>query len=129
MTNPETANARLEHVNISTTDCDRLADFLARLTGWTRRWEGPALRGGRTIHLGDQHAYLAIYRHADTVGGFIQGAPMNHIGIAVSDIDRAERLVAEAGLTPFNQGQYDPGPRSFYFRDWDGIEFEIVAYE
>ena len=123
------STALLEHVNISTTDCDRLADFLAQLTGWTRRWEGPAMNNGRTIHLGHEGAYLAIYTNADTVGGFAQGAPMNHIGIAVADIARAERLVVEAGLVPFNQGQYDPGPRSFFFKDWDGIEFEIVAYE
>lgn len=30
---------------------------------------------------------------------------------------------------PFNQGAYDPGPRSFYFADHDGIEFEVVSYE
>lgn len=121
--------ARLEHVNISTTDCDRLADFLARLTGWTRRWEGPAMNNGRTIHLGDAQAYLAIYSNPQTATGFAKGAPLNHIGIAVTDLDAAETLVKEAGLVPFNQGQYDPGPRSFYFKDWDGIEFEIVAYE
>ena len=129
MPHKKSASARLEHVNISSTNCDRLADFLARLTGWTRRWEGPAMENGRTIHLGTEHAYVAIYRNAAVAGGFGQGAPMNHIGIAVADIDRAERLVEEAGLIPFNQGQYEPGPRSFYFRDWDGIEFEIVAYE
>jgi catechol 2,3-dioxygenase-like lactoylglutathione lyase family enzyme len=129
MSDTKPAAARLEHVNISSSDCDRLADFLARLTGWTRRWEGPAMNDGRTIHLGDDRAYLAIYTHADTAGGFAKGTPMNHIGIVVMDIERAERLVEREGLTPFNQGQYDPGPRSFYFMDWDGIEFEIVAYE
>ena len=122
-------SARLEHVNISSSDPDRLADLIAQITGWTRRWEGPAMAGGRTIHLGDAQAYLAIYTNPDVAAGFGKGAPMNHIGIAVSDLDAAEKLVAEAGLRPFNQGQYDPGPRSFYFIDWDGIEFEVVSYE
>lgn len=125
----EQISARLEHVNISSRDADRLADLLARITGWTRRWEGPDLAGGRTIHLGDAQAYLAIYSNPDIVAGFGKGAPMNHIGIAVSDLHAAEALVAESGLLPFNQGQYEPGPRSFYFLDWDGIEFEVVSYE
>lgn len=122
-------SARLEHVNISSRDPDRLADLIARITGWTRRWEGPAMAGGRTIHLGDAQAYLAIHTNPDVAAGFGKGAPLNHIGMAVSDLDAAEKLVAEAGLRPFNQGQYDPGPRSFYFIDWDGIEFEVVSYE
>ena len=122
-------SARLEHVNISSSDPDRLADLIARITGWTRRWEGPAMQGGRTIHLGNAEDYLAIYSNPQTATGFAKGAPLNHIGIAVTDLDAAEALVKEAGLLPFNQGQYDPGPRSFYFLDWDGIEFEIVAYE
>ena len=128
MPDPTTAQARLEHVNISTTDADRLATLLARLTGWTRRWEGPAMLGGWTIHLGSEHAYLAIYTNPEVPGGFAKGAPMNHIGIAVDDLAMAELLVEDAGLVPFNKGEYDPGPRSFYFLDWDGIEFEIVDY-
>ena len=87
------------------------------------------MAGGRTIHLGDAQAYLAIHTYPDGAAGFGKGAPLNHIGMAVSDLDAAEKLVAEAGLRPFNQGQYDPGPRSFYFLDWDGIEFEVVSYE
>lgn len=120
---------RLEHVNISVTDTDRIADLIARLTGWHRRWEGPAMAGGRTIHLGDADAYLAIYSNPNVPGSFAKGAPLNHIGIAVDDIDAAEAVVAKAGLIPFSHGRYDPGPRTFYFIDWDGIEFEIVAYE
>ena len=120
--------ARLEHVNISVTDADRTADLVAKLTGWHRRWEGPSLDNGRSIHLGDDHAYVAIHTSARVKGGFGKSVPMNHIGIAVDDLDAAETIVANAGLTPFNQGQYDPGPRSFYFFDWDGIEWEIVSY-
>ena len=54
---------------------------------------------------------------------------MNHIGIAVDDLDAAEAVVIEHGLETFNHGKYEPGPRSFYFFDWDGIEFEVVRYE
>ena len=120
--------ARLEHVNISVTDGPRTADLIARLTGWHRRWEGPSLDNGRSIHLGDETAYVAVHTSDRIKGGFAKSVPMNHIGIAVDDIDQAEAIVAEAGLTPFNHGQYEPGPRSFYFYDWDGIEWEIVSY-
>lgn len=54
---------------------------------------------------------------------------MNHIGIAVPDLDAAEALVVAEGLKPFSHSDYDPGPRSFYFFDADGIEFEIVSYD
>ncbi|ANY21232.1 Glyoxalase-like domain protein [Tsuneonella dongtanensis] len=121
--------ARLEHVNISVTDADRTADLVARLTGWHRRWEGPSLDNGRSIHLGDDRAYVAIHTSPRITGNFSKSVPMNHIGIAVDDLAAAEAIVSDAGLEPFNHGEYDPGPRSFYFYDWDGIEWEIVCYE
>ena len=121
--------ARLEHVNISVTDADRTADLVAKLTGWHRRWEGPSLDNGRSIHLGDDHAYVAIHTSPKVQGGFVKSVPMNHIGIAVNDLDAAEATVFDAGLIPFNHSDYNPGPRSFYFFDWDGIEWEIVCYE
>lgn len=121
--------ARLEHVNISVSDAERTARFLERLTGWRRRWEGPAANGGHAIHLGDEAGYLAIYSNPSVRGGFAKGAPMNHIGIAVDDLDAAEAVVVAEGLTPFAHGRYEPGPRSFYFLDHDGIEFEVVRYE
>lgn len=120
--------ATLEHVNISVTDGERTADLIARLTGWYKRWEGPSLDNGRSIHLGDERAYLAIHTSPRIEGNFKKSVPMNHIGIAVDDLGAAEALVTGAGLTPFNHGQYEPGPRSFYFFDWDGIEWEIVSY-
>ncbi len=120
--------ARLEHVNISVTNGERTAALLEKLTGWHRRWEGPSLDNGRSIHLGDETAYVAIHTSPRIKGGFVKSVPMNHIGIAVDDLSQAEATVADAGLKPFSHGTYDPGPRSFYFFDWDGIEWEIVSY-
>lgn len=122
------ATARLEHVNISVTDGERSARLLERLTGWHRRWEGPSLDNGRSIHLGDDQAYVAIHTSPRIAGNFVKSVPMNHIGIAVDDLAAAEDVVVAAGLKPFDHGQYDPGPASFYFLDWDGIEFEVVCY-
>ena len=120
--------AQLEHVNISVTDGERTARLIERLTGWHRRWEGPSLDNGRSIHLGTDNAYVAIHTSPRIRGGFAKSVPMNHIGIMVADLEAAERVVAEAGLRPFSHSDYDPGPRSFYFFDWDGIEWEIVSY-
>lgn len=123
------ATAKLEHVNISVTDGERTATLIENLTGWHRRWEGPSLDNGRSIHLGTDAAYVAIHTSPRVKGGFSKSVPMNHIGIAVDDLATAEGIVVQAGLEPFNHGTYDPGPRSFYFFDWDGIEWEVVSYE
>jgi len=123
------STARLEHVNISVVNAERTATFLEKLTGWQRRWEGAAANGGYTIHLGNEEAYLAIHTNQSVRGTFPKGAPMNHIGIAVRDLDAAQAKVQAEGLKPFNHGEYEPGPRSFYFIDADGIEFEVVSYE
>jgi catechol 2,3-dioxygenase-like lactoylglutathione lyase family enzyme len=117
----------LEHVNISVSDPDRMADLLGRLAGWRRRWEGPSLMGGRTIHCGDDNAYVALYHHPDISGPFEKGLPLQHVALVVDDLDAAEQVVTEAGLEAINHGDYEPG-RRFYFFDWDGIEWEIVSY-
>ncbi len=122
------SKGRLEHVNISVTDAERTAGLFERLCGWRRRWEGPSMGNGHTIHLGDEHAYVSIYTNDSVNGGFSKGAPMNHIGLAVDDLETARGIVTEAGLEPFSEGKYEPGPRTFYFFDWDGIEWEIVSY-
>ena len=119
---------QLEHVNISVSDPDRTADLLGALAGWRRRWEGPAMNGGRTIHCGTDHAYVALYTNPEIGGGFAKGAPMNHIGVAVDDLAVAERVIVDAGLVPFSHSHYHSGPRSFYFFDWDHIEWEVVSY-
>jgi hypothetical protein len=49
--------------------------------------------------------------------------------LQVDDLAAAEAAVSAAGLEPFNHSHYAPGPRSFYFFDWDHIEWEVVSYE
>ena len=122
------SSARLEHANLTVSDPDRSASLFAALCGWHERWRGPAQAGGSVIHVGSDAAYLALYAHRDTTPrGYAKGAPLNHIGIEVDDLAAAERVVAEAGLSPFAHDDYEPG-RRFYFFDWDGIEFEVVSY-
>jgi catechol 2,3-dioxygenase-like lactoylglutathione lyase family enzyme len=118
----------LEHANISVTDPARSARLLRDLLGWSVRWEGPAMNGGHTIHIGNDTHYLALYTNPQTAGDFAKSVPLNHLGLQVSDLDGAEEVVKRHGLIPFNHGDYEPG-RRFYFMDWDGIEFEVLSYE
>lgn len=117
----------MEHANLTVSDIERSSELFQNLFGWHERWRGAAMNGGETIHVGNDSTYIALYTDRKAHDRFAKGAPLNHIGIVVDDIDRTEKLVVEAGLEPFNHGDYEPG-RRFYFFDWDGIEFEIVSY-
>lgn len=120
----------IEHVNLTVSDPDRSAALFARLFGWHVRWEGPARNNGRTVHVGDDRFYVALYTHDGTAtdpATFRKGRPLNHVGIVVDDLDALEAKVIAAGLKPFSHGDYAPG-RRFYFLDHDGIEFELVSY-
>jgi glyoxylase I family protein len=125
---PNTAS--IEHVNITVSDPERTAALMTTLFGWQERWRGPARDGGWTIHVGSATDYLALYtgpvgEHAGAQ--WEKGAPLNHVGLIVDDLDAVEQRVCAAGLAPFNYGDYDPG-RRFYFFDQDGIEYEIISY-
>ncbi|MBN8500236.1 MAG: VOC family protein [Sphingomonadales bacterium] len=120
-------NGFLEHANITVSDPDRSSALLQALCGWHERWRGPSQLGGWTIHVGTERDYLAVYTNKDRGGPYAKGAPLNHIGLVVDDLDAAEAVVAASGLVPFNHADYEPG-RRFYFFDWDGIEFEVISY-
>jgi len=120
----------LEHINITVRDPEPLAALCADLFDWHIRWQGKALNGGNTIHVGNDKSYLAIYTLPDAEypdSQFAKGQPLNHIGLVVNDLDAVEAKVKTAGLEPFGHDDYEPGKR-FYFYDFDGIEFEIVSY-
>ena len=121
---------RIEHVNVTVSDPDRAARLMAALFGWHVRWQGPARSGGRTIHVGSDDHYIALYSGlgvAYSADDFAKGRPLNHIGVEVDDLAAIEAKVLAAGLRPFGHDTYDPG-RRFYFLDPDGIEYEVVSY-
>lgn len=118
----------IEHANLTVSDPGRSAALLESLCGWHQRWRGPAQNGGETIHVGDEWSYVALYTSGNgAMPRYSKGQPLNHVGLVVDDLDGAEAVVIEAGLTPFAHDDYEPG-RRFYFFDWDGIEFEMVSY-
>lgn len=130
-TSPSTALARLEHVNITVSDPDRTAQMLVSIFGWHVRWEGDSIHGGRSVHVGTDDDYLALYTMGQTANpasssyGSVGG--LNHIALVVEDLDGIEQRVIDAGYQPTNHGDYEPG-RRFYFWDHDEVEYEIVSY-
>ncbi|WP_166040377.1 VOC family protein [Sphingosinicella sp. YJ22] len=121
------AKGILEHVNVTVSDPRRTAEMLERLFSWSIRWEGPAKLNGRTVHVGTDDAYVALWSPPPGFTAGDEDSRLNHIGVVVDDLDATERKVIAEGFTPQSHADYDPG-RRFYFDDSDGIEFEVVSY-
>lgn len=122
---------RLEHLNVTVTDPDATAAMLCDLFGWKIRWQGDAIRGGRSIHVGEEDSYVALYSLGTPKEGelssYDQRGGLNHVGVVVDDIDATEARVRAAGFETHSHADYEPG-RRFYFDAHDGIEIEVVSY-
>ncbi len=121
----------LEHANVTVKDPDASAALLCQLFDWKIRWQGDAMDIGRTVHVGGEHSYIALYTQPDaqsvSVNSYAALGQMNHLGIVVDDIDTIEQRVSVAGLSITSHADYEPG-RRFYFDTPDGIEIEVVSY-
>lgn len=122
---------RLEHVNVTVADPDTSAALLCRLFGWRIRWQGPGMATGRTVHVGGDDSYVALFTFGDAKPSAEESyrtvAGLNHIAVVVDDLDATEARVKAEGLRTMNHADYEPG-RRFYFDTPDGIEIEVVAY-
>ena len=125
------AQAALEHVNITVSDPEKTAQRLCELFDWKIRWQGSAIHGGFTVHVGAEDSYLAVYAKGTpgdpAAESYFTRGGLNHIGVTVDDLDAVEAKVKAMGYEPYNHADYEPG-RRFYFDDEDGIEFEVVSY-
>lgn len=123
--------AILEHTNMTVSDADTTAAWLCDLFGWRVRWSGAAINGGRTVHVGTDTEYLALFTPkepaAQKTDSYNVVGGLNHVAVVVDDLDKTEDAVKAAGYTPINHASYEPG-RRFYFHDTDGIEYEVVSY-
>ncbi|MEM8742011.1 MAG: VOC family protein [Pseudomonadota bacterium] len=121
----------LEHVNLTVSDPRASAARLVELFGWHIRWEGAARGSGYTVHVGGASSYLALYgENPEAVAApnsYVTAGGLNHVGVEVADLDAVRERVTAAGFEPYGFGEYEPG-RRFYFRDPDGVEFEVVSY-
>ena len=124
--------AMLEHVNITVPDPVKSAEMLSELFGWQVRWQGDALAGGTTVHVGSDDCYIALYKPKTDLekpaNNYTMRGGLNHIGVVVDDLDLVEKRVRSAGYEPINHADYEPG-RRFYFHDHDGVEIEVVSYQ
>lgn len=124
-------SAYVEHVNVTVSDPQATANMLVELFGWKIRWDGDGIYDGRTIHVGSEHSYLALYSkgspNAAVPDSHSTLTGLNHIGIVVDDLDAAEAKIVAAGFQTFSHGDYEPGKR-FYFHDHDRLEIEVISY-
>ena len=123
--------ARLEHVNVTVADPDATAAVLVDLFGWRVRWSGPGMTTGRTVHVGGDDSYVALFSYGDAAvrheDSYRTRGGLNHIAVVVEDLAATEKRVAAAGYLPGETFDYEPG-RRFYFREANGIEIEVVSY-
>ncbi|MEW9919706.1 VOC family protein [Marimonas sp. MJW-29] len=123
--------AQLEHANYTVSDPAKTAAWMETLFGWHIRWQGDAIAGGHTVHVGTDDAYVALYTpgkpDANSGGNYTTVGGLNHIAVTVDDLDAAETAIKAHGFKTGNHADYEPG-RRFYFHDHDGIEYEVVQY-
>ncbi|MGJ8628826.1 MAG: VOC family protein [Sulfitobacter sp.] len=124
--------ATLEHVNYTVSDPAATAAWMQKLFGWHIRWEGDAMAGGHTKHVGTDSHYVAIYSPGKATiakhSSYEVSGGLNHIAVVVNDLDAAEAAITAHGFKTGNHADYEPG-RRFYFHDDDGIEYEVVQYD
>ena len=127
--------ARLEHVNVTVNDPKATAAVLSDLFGWHTRWEGAAINGGFTVHVGSDDSYVALYTgpggnegQTEAVNTYLQRGGLNHIGVVVEDLDAVEVAVKARGYATHSHADYEPG-RRFYFHEENGVEIEVVCYD
>lgn len=126
------SQATLEHVNITVPDVTETANLLCKLFDWKIRWEGDAIYKGKTIHVGSDLSYLALYQSINKLekieSTYDSKHGLNHIAVVVDDLEETERRVVAAGLEPHSHADYVPG-RRFYFQDHNNLEIEVVMYD
>jgi catechol 2,3-dioxygenase-like lactoylglutathione lyase family enzyme len=106
-------------------------DFYGRLLDLRVRWRGTTSEGRPAAHIGNDDSYLALFEaQPDTTGRAVidyAAVGLNHVGFVVDDLDAARDRLADLGVSPTHEADYDPG-RRLYFLDPDGIEIELVSY-
>lgn len=122
---------RLEHVNITVADPDATAAILCRLFDWRVRWSGVGMGTGRTVHVGGDESYVALFSFGQTEAvasdSYRVRGGLNHIAVVVDDLGETEARIRAAGYAPENHANYEPG-RRFYFTEENGVEIEVVSY-
>ena len=124
--------ARLEHLNFTVSDPHKTAAWIARVFGWSIRWEGPGMETGYSIHVGNDDTYVALFRfegdQSDLPDSYHTKGGLNHWAVVVDDLEATAAKIKAEGFKIGEHYDYEPG-RRFYFYDGDGIEVEVVQYD
>lgn len=121
----------LEHVNITTSDCDLMVEFLATaIPEWKVR-NGATSDKCRWLHFGSERFYIAIEEREGPSQSphktyFHPG--LNHYGIVVDEVDSLMERMISAGYREGNHVLEHPHRKRCYFFDHDGGEWEFVEY-
>jgi len=122
---------RIEHINITVKDSMQTAKLLVQLFDWRIRWQGEAIYGGFSVHVGGKDSYVALYTHPNSLNpesdSYTSVNGFNHLGIVVDDLDATEKKVLNAGFKTHSHADYEPG-RRFYFDDSEGLGIEVISY-
>jgi len=126
------SKAVLEHMNMTVSDSEKTARMLCQLFDWKIRWQGSSLNDGKTVHVGLEEFYLALYSPKKTekreVDNCVTAGALNHVAVIVDDLNEVKVRVLGLGFKIHSYQDYEPGQR-FYFNDQDGIEYEVVNYQ
>jgi len=123
--------AIIEHINITVPNPESYAQKLCDIFDWHIRWSGPAMSEGFTVHVGGEDSYVALYASQESAAkidpNLSTPSALNHIAVTVEDLDATETKIIAAGYKTENHDDYAPG-RRFYFRDENGLGYEVVSY-
>ena len=53
---------RLEHVNVTSPNPQKTANWMQKFFDWSMQWEGDTQDNGYSIHIEDTNSYIAIYK-------------------------------------------------------------------
>lgn len=106
--------SRLEHVNLTVPNNEKTAAWMKAVFGWHVRWQGDAVNGeGRTIHIGTEDDYIALYTPKIgtevTIDSQFGSDGLNHIGVVVEDLDAKNSASSMQGLHPSATEIMNPG--------------------
>jgi catechol 2,3-dioxygenase-like lactoylglutathione lyase family enzyme len=124
---------RLDHANLIVRDLDAMVRFLVTaFPGWRIRGEGTGWTGSRWVHVGDDHAYLALNEATKEAAERwvpYAGKPgTNHLGFEVDDVEALRARLRAAGYEDSTVPNRHPHRRRVYFHDDEGNDWEFVQY-
>ena len=88
---------QLEYVNITVSAPDKTAAWVYQVFDWLVRWQGTVLGSGRSLHVGSEASYIALYCSNEATDAAPDSyhcrSGLNHIGVVVADLDLVEAQV------------------------------------